>query len=71
MMLAASGQPAISMTWPWWPGLVRASSRPGAIAEGPGGVGRQIAVLGGGVQVNASGFDALGDRGQGFAGVPQ
>src|SRR5256886_11186843 len=26
MTLAASGQPAISMTWRWWPGLVQASS---------------------------------------------
>jgi hypothetical protein len=25
MTLAASGQPAISMTWRWWPGLVQAS----------------------------------------------
>jgi hypothetical protein len=36
----------------------------GAVAERAGGVGRQVAVLGGGVQVNVSGFDALADRGQ-------
>ena len=36
----------------------------GAIAERPGGVSRQVAVLGGGVQANASGFDALTERGQ-------
>ncbi len=42
-----------------------------AIAERPGGVSRQVAVLGCGVQANASGFDALTDRGQGFAGVPE
>ncbi len=42
----------------------------GAVAERPGGVGCQVAVLGGGVEANVSGFDALADRGQGFAGVP-
>jgi hypothetical protein len=36
----------------------------GAVAERAGGVGRQGAVLGCGAQVNASGFDALADRGQ-------
>ena len=42
----------------------------GAIAERAGGVSRQDPVLRGGVQANASGFDALTERGQGFAGVP-
>src|SRR5690348_15584856 len=42
----------------------------GALAERPGGVSCQVPVLRGGVQPNASGFDALTDRGQGFAGVP-
>ena len=31
----------------------------GTIAERPGGVSRQVTVLGGGVQANAPGFDAL------------
>jgi hypothetical protein len=35
----------------------------GAIAEGPGGVSRQVAVLGGGIQADTSGFDAFGERG--------
>jgi hypothetical protein len=43
----------------------------GAIAEGAGRVGRQVCVLGGRLEGNASGFDALADRGQGFAGVPE
>jgi hypothetical protein len=36
----------------------------GAIAERAGGVGRQDPVLGGGVQANASGFDALAECGE-------
>jgi hypothetical protein len=36
----------------------------GAIAERAGGVSRQDPVLRGGVQGNASGFDALTERGQ-------
>jgi hypothetical protein len=36
----------------------------GAIAERAGGVSRQGPVLGGGVQANASGFDALTECGQ-------
>jgi hypothetical protein len=36
----------------------------GAIAERAGGVSRQDPVLRGGVQANASGFDALTERGQ-------
>lgn len=43
----------------------------GAIAERPGGISRQVTVLGGGVQANAPGFDALTERGRGFAGVPE
>ena len=42
----------------------------GTIAERPGGVSCQVPVLRGRVQPNASGFDALTERGQGFAGVP-
>jgi hypothetical protein len=42
----------------------------GAIAERPGRVSGQVPVLRGRVQPEASGFDALTERGQGFAGVP-
>ena len=43
----------------------------GTIAESPGGVSRQVTVLARGFQANASGCDALTDRRQGFAGVPE
>jgi hypothetical protein len=50
MTLAASGQPAISVTWRCWPGAGPGIEQlAGAIAERPGGVSRQVAVLGGGV----------------------
>src|SRR6266566_3385313 len=42
----------------------------GTIAERPGRVSCQVSVLRGRVQPNASGFDALTEHGQGFAGVP-
>ena len=41
----------------------------GAIVEHPGGVRRQVAVLGAGLQANMSGLEALTEGGQGFAGV--
>src|ERR1700722_9515627 len=40
----------------------------GTIAEGPGRVGHQVIVLGGGVQADLAGFDARTDRGQEFRG---
>src|SRR3984957_7739753 len=43
----------------------------GTIAEGPGRVGHQVIVLGGGGQADLPGFDARTDRGQGFAAVPE
>ena len=42
----------------------------GTIAERPGRVSCQVPVLRGRVQPNTSGFDALTERGQGFACVP-
>jgi hypothetical protein len=71
MTLAASGQPAISVTWRCWPGAGPGIEQlAGAIAERPGGVSRQVAVLGGGVQANASGFDALTERGHASGSAP-
>ena len=72
MTLAASGQPAMSTIWRWWlragPGVQQLA---GTIAERPGRVSCQVPVLRGRVQPDASGFDALTERGQGFAGVPE
>ena len=61
----ASGQPAISTTWRWWPGPIQASSSsPARSRNARAGSAARTPSSGGGVQANASGFDALTERGQ-------